>query len=80
MYWISAAGSFIIKELQRAVSVVNINFFFFDGEIGRCYRARYLSAIFAMANVTTWFCEQVVVDSDCDATAQTAACYGLLEG
>jgi hypothetical protein len=80
MYRISAASSSIIKELQCAISVFHINFFFFDGKIGRCYRARRLSAVFAMADVTTWFCEEVVVDCYCDATAQTAACYGFLEG
>jgi hypothetical protein len=80
MYWISAAGSFIIKELQRAISIFYINSLFFDGEIGRCYRARCFSTVFAMADVTTWFCEEVVVDSDCDATAQTAARYRFFEG
>jgi hypothetical protein len=33
-----------------------------------------------MADVTAWFCEEVVVDCYSDATAKTAACYGILEG
>jgi hypothetical protein len=33
-----------------------------------------------VAEVTAWFGEKVVVDCYCDATTQTAACYGILEG
>jgi hypothetical protein len=80
MYRIPANSSSIFKELERAISIIHIDFFFFDGEVRSCYGSRCLSTVFAITEVTTWFCEEVVVDCYCDATAQTAACYGFFEG
>lgn len=79
MIRISTVGSSIIKELQRAIFIFYINFFFLDGEICSCYRASCFSAVFAMAEMAAWLREYIVVDGYSDASAKTAARYGLLE-
>lgn len=69
MVWISAVGSSIFIELQRAISILDVNFFLLDGEIGGCYRACRFSAIYAMTEVAASVLKEVVVDCYCDATA-----------
>lgn len=69
MDWIAAAGSSVLKELERAISIFDIDFFFFNGEIRGSDGAGSFSTVFAMTEVSAWFREEVVVDCYCDATA-----------
>lgn len=79
IYWVAASGCAICIELECTISVFDIDFVFFNGKICGCDGAGSFSTVFAMAEVTTRFCEQVVVDCYCDATAEAVACYGILE-
>ena len=80
MVWISAVGSSIFIELQSAISILDMDFFFFDGEVCSYYGASCFPAIYAVTEVAASGLEEVVVDCYCDATAEAAACYGIIEG
>ena len=69
MVRISTVGSSIFIELQGAISILDIDFFFFDGEICSCYGASRFSAVCTVTEMAAWGLEEVVVDCYCDATA-----------
>ena len=69
MVRISAVGSCVFIELQSAISILDIDFVFFDGEVCGCYRASCFSAIYAVTEVAASSLEEVIVDCYCDTTA-----------
>lgn len=69
MVWVSAVGSSVFVQLQSAISILDVDFFLFDGEIRGCYRASCFSAVYAVTEVAASGLEEVVVDCYCDATA-----------
>jgi len=80
MIWISAVGRSIFIELQSTISILDNDFVFFDGEVCSYYGASCFPAIYAVTEVAASGLEEVVVDCYCDATAEAAACYGIIEG
>lgn len=57
IYWVTAAGRSILIKLQCAISIFDVDFFFFNGQIRGSNRAGRFSTILAMAEMTAWFCE-----------------------
>ena len=74
IHWIPTIGSFVLVDFERVVSIFDVDFFFFHDEVGGYHRPGYFSTVCAVAEVTAWFCKElVVVDCYRDTAAEARA-------
>jgi len=80
IHWIATQCFSILVELQCSISIFDLNVCGVHEQVGRHVRARHLSAIGAVAEMTAWFIEEMLFfERHRNRSAQAGAGHAVLK-